>query len=160
MGSNKEEKSKGPFQWSKFFGTALFIFGALCAADLVSPERTPIAVVLGTISIVSGVFLLIPNKMAWLKKKLLRWSETPRKKILSDPMVPVRILKLAKEHEGILTLSTVAVELELPLDEAEAGLDECVRSGQATADYDMEKQIKFYRFHEHIRIDGKNLLND
>lgn len=65
-----------------------------------------------------------------------------------DPLLPVRILKLAREHKGILTVAQVAISLDVPLDQAEAGLSECVRAGNATPDYDIPRAHAFYRFPE------------
>jgi hypothetical protein len=94
--------------------------------------------------------LLIPNKMSIVRKIAGQWKKTAKKQELKDPLLPVRILKLAKAHRGILTLSIVAIELNVPLADAEAGLDECVRQGLATPDYDMGKEVKYYRFQEDI----------
>jgi hypothetical protein len=150
MGSNNENKIKRPFRWSRFWGYALFIFGFLNVADLMSPLRVPAAGVIGGISILAGFILLLPDKMAFIRKIALQWKNAPNKKQLTDTLLPVKILRLAREHGGILTLSTVAIELNVPLDEAEAGLDECIRSGQAMPDFDMTKEVKYYRFQEHI----------
>jgi hypothetical protein len=147
----KPKPPKQPVQWSKAAGYACFIFGILNLADLFSPIRTPAAVFIGSISIACAVFLLIPGKKAWFRKIREQWKKTAPKKQLRDPLLPVKILRLAKAHKGILTLSQVAMELNITLDDAEAGLDECVRSGLAMADFDMEKEVKYYRFQEHIR---------
>ena len=65
-----------------------------------------------------------------------------------DPLLPVRILRLAQEHHGILTLAQVAMELNVPIASAEAGLSECVRAGNAVADYDIAHAHPLYRFPE------------
>jgi hypothetical protein len=67
-----------------------------------------------------------------------------------DPLLPVRILKLAREHEGTLTVAEVAIELNVPLDHAEAGLAECVRAGNALPDYDIARAHALYRFPEFL----------
>jgi len=64
--------------------------------------------------------------------------------------VPVSILKLAREKGGLLTVSTVAMELGMPLDVAEAGLDECARRGAAASEYDEARNTVFYRFPEFL----------
>jgi len=69
---------------------------------------------------------------------------------LQDRLLPVRILKLAQRHAGILTVARVAMELNVPLDQAQAGLDECVRSGNAVPDYDIPHGHALYRFPEFI----------
>jgi hypothetical protein len=67
-----------------------------------------------------------------------------------DPLLPVRILKLARVHEGILTVAEVAIELNVPLAHAEAGLAECVRAGNALPDYDIARAHALYRFPEFL----------
>jgi len=67
-----------------------------------------------------------------------------------DPLLPVRILKLARVHEGTLTVAEVAIELNVPLDHAEAGLAECVRAGNAIPDYDIARAHALYRFPEFL----------
>ena len=67
-----------------------------------------------------------------------------------DPLLPVRILKLARVHEGILTVAEVAIELNVPLAHAEAGLAECVRAGNAIPDYDIARAHALYRFPEFL----------
>ena len=65
-----------------------------------------------------------------------------------DPLLPVRILKLARAHDGILTVAEVAIELNVPLEHARAGISECVRTGNAVADYDIPRGHELYRFPE------------
>jgi hypothetical protein len=74
-----------------------------------------------------------------------------------DPLLPVRILKLAREHGGILTVAQVAMELNVPLDQAQAGLAECVRAGNAVPDYDIPRSHALYRFPEFIEPDAPRL---
>ena len=70
--------------------------------------------------------------------------------VLTDPLLPVRILKLAQQHHGSLTVAQVAMELNVPLDQAQAGLDECVRAGNALPDYDIPRGLALYRFPEFL----------
>ncbi len=65
-----------------------------------------------------------------------------------DPLLPVRILKLARAHGGVLTIAEVAIELNVPLEHARAGISECVRTGNAVADYDIPRGHELYRFPE------------
>jgi hypothetical protein len=67
-----------------------------------------------------------------------------------DPLLPVRILKLAREHAGILTVAQIAMELNVPLDVAQAGVEECVRAGNAVPDYDIPRGHALYRFPEFL----------
>ncbi len=74
-----------------------------------------------------------------------------------DPLLPVRILKLAREKKGILSVADVAMGLEVPLDHAEAGLAECVRAGNALPDYDIGRAHAVYRFPEFLPPDPRSL---
>jgi len=78
---------------------------------------------------------------------------------LRDPMLPVRILKLAREHAGILTVAQVAMALEVPLDQAHAGLEECVREGNALPDFDLSRGHAVYRFPEFTEPDHPRLTD-
>jgi len=78
---------------------------------------------------------------------------------LLDPLLPVRILKLARAHRGLLTVARVAMELNVPLDQAQAGLDECVRAGNALPDFDIPRGHALYRFPEFSETDPPRLSN-
>ena len=45
-------------------------------------------------------------------------------------------------------MSNVSIELNVPLDQAGAALEECVRRGNAFPDYDIDRQHAVYRFPE------------
>ena len=75
-------------------------------------------------------------------------APAPAPRTIIDPLLPVRILKLAREHKGTLTVAEVAIGLNVPLDQAEAGLSECVRAGNAIPDYDIARAHALYRFPE------------
>src|SRR5271157_5570141 len=77
--------------------------------------------------------------------------------VLLDPLLPVRILKLARQEHGSLTVAQVAMELNVPLEQAQAGLDECVRAGNALPDYDMIRGLSVYRFSEFVDPDQRRL---
>jgi hypothetical protein len=79
--------------------------------------------------------------------------------VIIDPLLPVRILKLAREQGGTLTVAQVAMELTVPLDHAEAGLNECVRAGNAIPDYDITRAHALYRFPEFAAPDPPRLSN-
>jgi hypothetical protein len=107
-------------------------------------------------AVIFGAVVLLSD--GGLQNALRRWAgsrgappsrlEEGTKPPLADPLLPVRILRLAKERGGELTTSTVAMELDVPLDQAVAGLEECVRRGSAFADYDIDRQHALYRFPE------------
>jgi hypothetical protein len=77
--------------------------------------------------------------------------------VLTDPLLPVRILKLARQQRGILTVAQVAMELNVPLDQAQAGMDECVRAGNALPDYDIPRGHALYRFPEFTEPDPRRI---
>jgi hypothetical protein len=80
-----------------------------------------------------------------------------REPVIIDPLLPVRILRLAREQGGTLTVAQVAMELTVPLDHAEAGLNECVRAGNAIPDYDIPRAHALYRFPEFTAPDPPRL---
>jgi hypothetical protein len=87
-----------------------------------------------------------------------RRGKRPGRSPLSiDPLLPVRILKLAKGHAGILTVAEVAMDLNVPLDQAEAGLSECVRAGNAVPDYDISRAHAVFRFPEFLEPDAPRI---
>jgi len=69
-----------------------------------------------------------------------------------DPLLPVQILRMAREREGSLTVSEVAIELNVPIATAEAGLRACVRSGSASEEYDLALGYAQFNFPEFSRI--------
>jgi hypothetical protein len=74
-----------------------------------------------------------------------------------DPLLPVRILRMAKDRAGVVTVAQVAIELNVPLSHAEAGLAECVRAGNAVPDYDIAHAHATYRFPEFLPPDPPRL---
>ncbi|MBN2351148.1 MAG: hypothetical protein JXD23_01165 [Spirochaetales bacterium] len=152
-------RNKKPIRVSRIFGYGFLIFGILSVIDFFSPIPIPSAgvsaIVSGLFFIALGAFLLIPDKPARFRRLADRLRRRSRPFPDIDPLIPVKILKLARERGGVLTLAETAVELSLSLPKAEAGLDECVRNGLAAADFDMEREIKYYRFHEFMPPPGR-----
>ncbi len=75
-----------------------------------------------------------------------------------DPLLPVRILKLAREKDGTLTVSETAISLTIPLEQAEEGLKACVRSGNAIADFEIPRGYAVYRFPEFLSPEERKLI--
>jgi hypothetical protein len=73
-----------------------------------------------------------------------------------DPLLPVRVLKLAESHAGVLTVSVVAMALNVGLDECQIALDDLVRKGAASEDVDFSTGVATYRFPEFLprSVDG------
>jgi hypothetical protein len=67
-----------------------------------------------------------------------------------DPLLPVRVLKLAEARAGTLTVSVVAMALNVGLDECQIALDELVRKGAASVDVDLSTGVANYRFPEFL----------
>ncbi len=142
-------------RWKRALGYGLVAFGVLSIIDFFSPIPIPTtgmsAILSGTLFIIGGAYFLSGG--GWLAY-LRRWAATRDKSPsrtkpqLADPLLPVEILRLASNRRGELTVSTVAMELNVPLDQAAAGLDECVRRGNALVDYDMDRLHATYRFPE------------
>ncbi len=79
-----------------------------------------------------------------------RVREVENKSKAVEPLLPVKALKLAQSKSGVLTVSAVAMALEIGLDQAQAALDELVRKGAATVDVDVDTGIATYRFPEFL----------
>lgn len=142
----------------KLLGWILVGLGALSVVDFFSPIPIP---TVGAAALISGGILLIAG-LGVLKLGDLNWrgliglrsaqgqTSQPRRRTRVDPLVPVAILKLARERGGLLSVSTVVIALSLPLDVAEGGLQECVERGVATPDYDEAHATLVYRFPEFL----------
>ena len=150
----KKKKTKTPVRVGRVIGYGLVILGGLSVVNFFSPIPIPTvgasALISGFLFMAAGAVALIPDKRGLLAKIRLLSKTRSRPAAPIDPMLPVRILKLAREQRGVLTVSTVAVELSVPLDKAQAGLDECVRNGQAAADFDMTRETTYYSFPEFL----------
>jgi hypothetical protein len=77
-----------------------------------------------------------------------RTEQLPPRAPSADHLLPVRVLKLAEKREGVLTVSVVAMALDVELDAAQWALDELVRKGAANVDVDMASGIASYIFPE------------
>ncbi|MGQ9630628.1 MAG: hypothetical protein ACUVXI_09995 [bacterium] len=166
MSERREEIGRRkPSRWRRIVGYLLVSLGVLNIINFYSPVPIPtvgvVAFVAGAILVGCGVYLINWSDFDWidLLKRRKGKSEKPQVKI--DPMLPVRILKLAKEQGGILTVSTVAMELNVPLDHAEEGLEVCVGKGSAIPDFDLSRgqAITFYRFPEFVPPSRSGELN-
>ena len=138
--------------WKRTLGRGAMVFGGLSIFACLSPLFPEIglpAFFIGSASIAFGVWLLSDGR--W-KEQLRRWARTrePLHRVSFDPLLPVEVLRLARKKAGILTMSMVAMELNVTLDQADAALQECVRRGNALADYDIEQHHDLYRFPEFL----------
>jgi hypothetical protein len=156
----------------KIWGYILVGISAVCVFIGISPlfEIRAEAYLLGLISFAAGAWVLVGPEVRQSVRKLARSLVRDRKAASRavprqpaapvariDPLLPVRILKLAKERAGTLTVAAIAMELNVPLDQAQAGIDECVRMGNAVPDYDIPHGHALYRFPEFLSPDRDGL---
>lgn len=161
----------------RIVGWTMVGIGAACVLVGVSPlfaVRVE-AYFLGIALFFSGAWVLAGRELRDTIRKGLRTTRETRQSTqrlgrrpgqrgpgsidLLDRLLPVRILKLARQHGGVLTVALVAMELNVPLDQAQAGLDECVRAGNALPDYDIARGHALYRFPEFSGPDRDLLSN-
>jgi hypothetical protein len=155
-------------------GWGAVAFGGICIFAGASPFFEAIhleGVLIGLASFGAGAWVLAGKDLRGTIRRALRtWKDSrrsarhvaqrgPGATALMDSLLPVRILKLAREHNGVLSVAQVAMGLEVPLDQAQAGLDECVRSGNAFPDYDITHGHALYRFPEFAGPDRDLLSN-
>jgi hypothetical protein len=141
-------------KFRRFFGRLFFILGAISVFVCFSP-LFPIgveALLVGGLFFAIGGWVMAEPRIRDFFQRTARAIGNLRADI--DPLLPVQILKLAKIRKGILTVSEVAIGLNLPLDLAEEGLKACVRAGNAQEDYEMSRGYSFYRFPEFLPAEG------
>jgi hypothetical protein len=142
-------------------GAVLVLMGALPIFQGIHWE----GVFLGFGSFFAGAWVLAGKELRGSFRRAFRATRgesarrvrgSPPSTVRIDPLLPVRILKLARDQGGVLTLAQVAMELDVPLPEAQAGMDECVRAGNAVPDYDIPRGHAVYRFPELLPPSGKS----
>jgi hypothetical protein len=157
----------------RVIGWSLVVAGGISTFIGISPlfEIRGEAYLLGIALFASGAWVLAGKELRdTIRRALGVWKNDRRSSrhvaqrgpgaaALMDRLLPVRILKLAREQHGVLTVAQVAMELNVPLDQAQAGLDECVRAGNALPDYDITRGHALYRFPEFTGPDRDLLSN-
>lgn len=144
-----------------FFGNLLIALGILNIANFWSPRPIPTvglsAFIVGGLLIGAGFLLRAKRdeagRIQWGRlKSLLAAQSSPKPRSTEsrsrDPMLAVRTLRLASEKAGRLTVAQAAIELNVPIDSAEAALDECASKGGAFIEVDEKTGIATYRFPE------------
>lgn len=142
-------------------GNALIVFGILNLLNFYAPRPIPTvgvsAFLFGGLLIGAGIFLKRNNPPSTDgsegdRKKFFPGLKRERseRKTKGDPLLAVRALRLASENGGRLTVAQTAMELNVPLDAAEAALDECAARGSAYIDVDPANGIASYRFPEFL----------
>lgn len=159
----------------KFFGNLFIIFGVLNMVNFWAPRPIPTvgpsAFIIGILLVGTGLYIRLErdaqgniqwDKFAGFFRNGAAQNNTGndmpqgRPKIdrkLSDPLIAVRVLRLAEQKKGTLSVSQTAMELNIPLVDAEAGLDECVARGTASIEIDSNTGIPYYRFPEFLPKD-------
>jgi len=144
----------------KLFGTILIGAGLANILNFWAPVPVPTvgitAFIIGGLCIGAGVMLRRSRPSARhidsMHDRLgsLRGQDTdgkaPAKPV--DALLAVRVLRLASESKGSLTVSRVAMDLNVPLDAAQTALEECVMKGTASMEIDGLTGITHYVFPE------------
>jgi len=140
-------------------GNALIAIGALNLLNFYAPRPIPTfgpsAFIFGALFIGAGIALkrkrsdnLFGNGGNGFFGRSRQ--NTNGRRMISDPLLAVRVLRLASESRGMLTVAQTAMELNVPLDEAEAALVECAAKGGATIEVDARSGVVSYRFAEFL----------
>jgi hypothetical protein len=141
----------------KKLGLGLAIFGALNILDFFSPIPIPTvgveAFLVGAVFIGGGALLMGLDRLSALRlgelfraRRAIGSGPAPR----MDPLLPVRVLQFAKDKGGKLTVSEVAMSLQISLDAAEAALTELLKRGDARADVSLSTGVTTYKFPEFL----------
>lgn len=155
------EERRGMSKWRRVLGYAAIVCGGISVFVFASPIF-PIGIegfFVGAAFFAAGIWALAGKELSSLTRKAagIRWrARKPAVRI--DPLLPVSILRLARERGGILTVSEAAIGLNVPLDQAEAGLRACVRSGAAVEDFDIPRGYSLFSFPEFLPPDDRRKL--
>jgi len=120
------------------------------------PTVGPSAFIIGGLLVLGGFYLRLPQgssgRIVWDRLFGAARLGAARPKPV-DPMLAVRVLKLASESGGSLTVSQAAIKLNVALDDAQAALDECAVKGTAYIQVDEATGIPAYKFPEFYKGD-------
>jgi len=145
----------------KIVGYLLVGLAAVCVFVGVSPLFVIRfeAYAAGLILFIAGAVVLIGSDLGDTFRRGFRATRDARRRsagggsspsVAIDPLLPVQILKLARTRQGVLTVADVAMELNVPLDQAQEGMNQCVKAGNALPDYDISRGHPLYRFPEFL----------
>lgn len=124
---------------------------------------TPAFPTMGIQAFIVGGLCLLASFLVWPRSKSLgsriQWKRlgsiaSPKEaqdssgKKQRDPLLPVKILRLAEKEGGTLTLAKAAMGLDVPLDAANEALDECTRQGNALMEVDEDSGLTRWEFPE------------
>ncbi|HAE21519.1 MAG TPA: hypothetical protein DCG47_04230 [Spirochaetaceae bacterium] len=132
-------------------------------APVPMPTVGPSAFISGGLLILLGLFLRMPRgpsgRVEWSRFAALLRSgdDAPKPKAAlsrpADPLLTVKVLRLAADSKGRLTVSHTAMGLDVPLDLAQAHLDECALKAVAYIDINDDTGISSYCFPEFLPND-------
>jgi hypothetical protein len=139
--------------FKKILGVILVAFGLISIALPFTREFIVISlffIIFGTVSILRGIGG--KERVYDLLRSMRRSnvSDSTDSSRYIDPLLPVRVLKLAEARAGVLTVSSVAMALNVGLDECQLALDELVRKGAANVDVDISTGVASYLFPEFL----------
>ena len=165
--SSRKEKFSG---MRSIFGTLLIVLGVFNIIDFWAPRPIPTvgpsAFIVGLLCIGAGIYLRAKRdangRIRWDALAALfkpvqgtggnRGQDTTTRQARDvDPLMAVRVLRFAERQKGVLTVAKTAMELDVPIDDAEAAMDECVSKGSAYIDVDRKTGIPSYHFPEFER---------
>lgn len=123
---------------------------------------TPAFPTMGVQAFIVGGLCLLASFLIWPRPKAvgsrIQWeklaaakgaaSKPAGEKKKTDPLLPVKILRLAEKEGGTLTLARAAMGLDVPLDAANEALDECTRQGNAIMEVDEGSGLTRWEFPE------------
>lgn len=162
----------------RFAGNLLIFFGVLNFIDFMSPRPIP---TVGVSAIIGGIFFVLVglyfrsnpqggSKLPWssLGRLLESQKKTSQdreaggtgrgeaKGTPGDPLLSVRVLRLASEKKGRLTLAQTAIALNVSLDQVEGALDECSKKGSAYMEVNPQTGFTTYCFPEFLEAQRKD----
>jgi hypothetical protein len=148
-------------------GVGLVVFGALNILDFFSPIPIPTvgisAFVVGGLFIGAGFLMMNLDALTSIRFSDLLKSRKPLSKPSEpsvNPLLPVRILELAKANGGKLTISEVAIAMNIGLEVSEAALSELLQRGDARADVSLATGVTTYRFPEFLSPEDEKESSD
>lgn len=141
----------------KIFSIVLTALGALNIIFF----WTPAIPTIGPQAFIVGGLLCLAGFIVWPRKggsriqwdRLVQASRAAATKpveetVAIDPLLPVRALRLAQKEGGTLTVARTAMALDVPLEAANAALEECARQGNATMEVDEASGLARFEFPE------------
>jgi len=136
----------------KWLGPVLLLLGLISFDLRIFGGLFPL---FGIILLIAGTTIIvrkfeIGTKLLYLFAGKRREEAASTRVPQADHLLPVRVLKLAEAREGVLTVSVVAIALDVELDAAQWALDELVRKGAASVDVDISTGVASYSFPEFL----------